>query len=146
MVIFADGARAFNSGRVDITYNYMEKSAGYQELLVGTFPPLIVNEPGVVNRHQHQGHWLQFLTQAQNTDQWLSDRMANLSQSYEGRDELKSLTSELLKQWFPLKTTNIDSRDPELAGVDLTDTDLAGFYPTGGDLSRNNTMKTILRF
>jgi hypothetical protein len=131
MVIFADGARAFNSGRVDITYNYMEKSAGYQELLVGTFPPLIVDEPGVVSRQQQQGHWVQFLSQAQNTDQWLSDRMAHLSQSYEGRDELKSFTSDLLKQWFPLKTTNIESRDPELAGVDLADTDLAGFLPLG---------------
>uniref|UniRef100_A0ACD5GVQ6 Uncharacterized protein n=1 Tax=Desertifilum tharense IPPAS B-1220 TaxID=1781255 RepID=A0ACD5GVQ6_9CYAN len=36
MILWADGARAFNSGRGDATYNAIATSAGYQSLMAGT--------------------------------------------------------------------------------------------------------------
>jgi hypothetical protein len=38
LIIWADGARAFNSGRADRTYNAIAQSAGYRLLLSGTLP------------------------------------------------------------------------------------------------------------
>ncbi len=38
LVVWADGSRAFNSGRVDITYNGIVASAGYQKLATGATP------------------------------------------------------------------------------------------------------------
>ena len=37
LIIWADGARAFNSGRVDKTYNAIATSVGYQHLAAGSF-------------------------------------------------------------------------------------------------------------
>ncbi len=39
LILFADGARAFNSGRVDITYNGIVASEGYKTLAAGR-PPI----------------------------------------------------------------------------------------------------------
>ncbi|MFW6359200.1 MAG: hypothetical protein ACOC0N_08335 [Chroococcales cyanobacterium] len=40
LIIWADGVRAFNSGRVDKTYNAIASSIGYQQLLAGDRPQL----------------------------------------------------------------------------------------------------------
>lgn len=40
LIIWADGVRAFNSGRVDRTYNSLVASAGYKRLLAGDRPKL----------------------------------------------------------------------------------------------------------
>jgi len=37
LILFADGARAVNSGRVDVTYNAISTSEGYKQLTQGTF-------------------------------------------------------------------------------------------------------------
>jgi hypothetical protein len=38
LVLWADGSRAFNSGRVDVTYNGIVTSPGYQQLMAGDRP------------------------------------------------------------------------------------------------------------
>jgi len=45
LIIWADGVRAFNSGRVDRTYNSLVASAGYKRLIAGTRPTLPPNQP-----------------------------------------------------------------------------------------------------
>ncbi len=45
MVLWADGVRAFNSGRVDRTYNSIMASAGHQKLASGIRPQLTQAEP-----------------------------------------------------------------------------------------------------
>ncbi len=40
LIIWADGARAFNSGRLDITYNGIVASDAYKAFEAGTLPPL----------------------------------------------------------------------------------------------------------
>ncbi|MBV5261542.1 hypothetical protein FLX56_24315 [Synechococcus moorigangaii CMS01] len=44
LIILADGARAFNSGRPDLTYDLMTRSAGFQALEAGTLPLLLKNQ------------------------------------------------------------------------------------------------------
>ncbi len=43
LIVFADGSRAFNSGRVDVTYNGVIASEGYRALMAGN-PPI----PGAI--------------------------------------------------------------------------------------------------
>ena len=45
LILWADGVRAFNSGRPDRTYNTMMASVGYQRLQAGERPKLPLNEP-----------------------------------------------------------------------------------------------------
>lgn len=40
LILWADGVRAFNSGRVDRTYNSLAASVGYQRLMIGDRPTL----------------------------------------------------------------------------------------------------------
>lgn len=50
MVLWADGVRAFNSGRVDRTYNSIMASAGHQKLASGIRPQLTQTEPSPTQR------------------------------------------------------------------------------------------------
>lgn len=45
MIVWADGVRAFNSGRVDRTYNSLVSSLGYQQVQAGDRPTLPPAEP-----------------------------------------------------------------------------------------------------
>lgn len=50
LIIWADGVRAFNSGRVDRTYNAIAPSRGYQQLLTsGVRPALPLEDPNANN-------------------------------------------------------------------------------------------------
>ncbi len=40
LILWADGVRAFNSGRIDITYNHAIASQGYKLLVAGARPPI----------------------------------------------------------------------------------------------------------
>jgi hypothetical protein len=40
LILWADGVRAFNSGRIDHTYNRLQSSPGYRQVLAGVRPPL----------------------------------------------------------------------------------------------------------
>ena len=45
LIIWADGVRAFNSGRVDRTYNSLMASVGYKRLIIGDRPRLPQSKP-----------------------------------------------------------------------------------------------------
>lgn len=89
MIIWADGARAFNSGAVDVTYNGILASTAYQQLLAGTLPlphssattPPPVANPASLNRS--------LTTSYQAIDRWLSQQMAALTGRTTDRDPLK---------------------------------------------------------
>ncbi|MDP8964035.1 MAG: hypothetical protein M3O33_08655 [Cyanobacteriota bacterium] len=49
LILWADGVRAFNSGRVDKTYNSLLASAGYQRLKLGNRPTLPEAKPQITN-------------------------------------------------------------------------------------------------
>lgn len=49
LILWADGLRAFNSGRPDRTYNSMVASAGYQRLMIGDRPQFPQSVPGTID-------------------------------------------------------------------------------------------------
>lgn len=94
LVIWADGARAFNSGRVDATYNAIASSPGYQQLKVKTEVSAKVGEP-TANTSVAGIKPLDYLSNSsQSLHKWLNQSLANVSSSYPQRDQLKSLLRE----------------------------------------------------
>ncbi len=131
LIIWADGARAFNSGREDVTYQAIAASEGYQHLTDGTFP-----SASEVNQRDHRSGET---PQASGTlsatyksmDDWLNQSLAKLSVTYSQRDQLKSLLREqfaaiLNGTHFPQDQTLKDAQQL-LADKDSVDFD--GFLP-----------------
>lgn len=92
LVIWADGARAFNSGRVDATYNAIASSPGYQAIKANAE----VNTTKEASSQTSTGISPQnyFNASSQSLDKWLNQSLANLSSTYSQRDQLKSLLRE----------------------------------------------------
>lgn len=93
LIIWADGARAFNSGRVDITYNAIAVSDGYRQLQAGILPPLTAPSTPTIAAELGVPSPLPPLSLAdsyQQANQWLSDRLARLSMIYRDRYQLKN--------------------------------------------------------
>lgn len=91
VLLWADGARAFNSGRPDQTFDAIAQSEGYAQIQRGQFPPNATSpdnappiRPAVSPRElqQHLSH------QYQDLNQWLQDQAGSLSALYSHRDEM----------------------------------------------------------
>ncbi len=119
IIIWADGARAFNSSRVDVTFNAISTSEGYQQLITGELFPdgagqmtgSLINPAEQLNR---------FYTR---TDQQLSDALGQISSAYGERFRLQKLTQ------FSPPNSNTPSKS---AAINPTETDLIdadGFLP-----------------
>ncbi|HLP90466.1 MAG TPA: DUF1574 domain-containing protein [Nostocaceae cyanobacterium] len=101
MIIWADGSRAFNSGREDATFKAIATSPGYQQVLqklsnsstdaqsspskanANPNPPAI-EQPATTNNYQ-------------TANEWLNQAIARLSVSYKHRDQIKGLLQKQLK-------------------------------------------------
>ncbi len=89
LIIWADGARAFNSGTTDVTYNGITASAAYQQLLAGTLPlphssaetPPPAASPVSLNRSLSASY--------QTIDRWLSQQVAAFTGRQTDRDQIK---------------------------------------------------------
>ncbi|MGB0563788.1 MAG: hypothetical protein ACPGVO_18610, partial [Spirulinaceae cyanobacterium] len=93
LILWADGARAFNSGRPDRTYEAIQDSAAYAQLEAGTFhqttpanrEPLLRDDPAPLSFSQlHQGIQRQY----QGLNQATSQALQRLSFSYDDRTRL----------------------------------------------------------
>lgn len=102
LIIWADGARAVNSGRFDLTYSKLSASPGYKEVAAGTFhkpanvtdqnaekpeetAPIVAELSGNINE-----------IKAQDMDNLLSGKLGGISASYEERDRLNAK----LRDWY----------------------------------------------
>ncbi|NEP58743.1 MAG: DUF1574 domain-containing protein [Symploca sp. SIO2G7] len=92
LIIWADGARAFNSGRVDKTYNAIATSVGYQHLADGTFPNL--NHSPSQEQNQTAEIVAALSRTYQEIDTLLNQQGAAVSATYPQRDLLKSWVRE----------------------------------------------------
>ncbi|NEP00784.1 MAG: DUF1574 domain-containing protein [Symploca sp. SIO2E9] len=94
LIIWADGARAFNSGREDITYNAIAKSQAYRKIKAGTFPFLSANSTKpVTNKDQP----LTYLSSSyQSISDWLNQSLGSISPTYSQREQFKFLLQEQL--------------------------------------------------
>lgn len=99
LVLWADGARAFNSGTVDVTYNGIVASAAYQQLLAGTLPiPSLdaAETPAPLptfNRTLQDSYAL--------IDRQLSQKLAQVSGRDTDRDRLKQWIQRSLTGFLP---------------------------------------------
>jgi hypothetical protein len=139
LIIWADGARAFNSGRMDATYNAIASSEGYQKLQAGTFP----NPVGVNQGTRGSGDTAQTNSQTnpaaqslsalstgyQAASNWLDRAVANVSTTYPQRDRLKLLLRDkfatVVRLTNPDQQTNTDSEK----SLSADSIDLDGFLP-----------------
>ena len=122
LVILADGARAFNSGRVDRTYETIISSDRYRQLA------------RMSGFKKSTSSLLQVQSSFQNTyqaiDTAIDRRLAKVSPAYHHRDRLKTW----LQTRMPLKTqiiegsSSISSIDP-VANINDRDIDFDGFLP-----------------
>ena len=94
MIIWADGARAFNSGTVDVTYNGVVASEAYRQLLAGTLPSPKASSSAATAAHpaasatQPASLNRSLTSSYESIDRWLSQQLKTLT-GQKNRDPLK---------------------------------------------------------
>ncbi|OKH11108.1 SGNH/GDSL hydrolase family protein [[Limnothrix rosea] IAM M-220] len=111
MIIWADGSRAFNSGREDITFDIIVNSEGFQKLQDGTFPNLFLKENEAIAATEAE------VKEPFNLNKTANQFLAELSIVYEQRETLKSnVLQELFPQFNALEPLNVAELPEEDAG------------------------------
>jgi hypothetical protein len=127
LVLWADGARAFNSGRVDVTYNAIAVSEGFQALQAGELNPEIAGDlPQVPDELAQDSTASGTLTRSyQAVDDWLNDQIAQWSAIHRDRNLLKDGLSGLFRgQSRNYRPGHLaEGEDPLMANTDLMDVD-----------------------
>lgn len=103
LVIWADGARAFNSGTTDITYNGVVASAAFRQLTAGTFPIPTANadSPATPETTSEQVAYSSLTLSYDQIDRWLSQQLASVARVYQERDRLKHLIQGSMTGFMP---------------------------------------------
>jgi hypothetical protein len=103
MILWADGARALNSGAVDVTYDGIVASEAYRQLMAGTLPiPRSALAPDAPAVRVSRGVINQTLTESYATiDRWFSQQLSNASGTYSERDRLKDLFKQEIGAFLP---------------------------------------------
>lgn len=133
LVIWADGARAFNSGRRDRTYDAIASSAGFQQLQNGTFPQQGAAEPQ--NSLEEDLSWHRAIERTikgsyQTVDHGLNQALSQLSSTYPQREQLKNWLRAQLLDTVPDPLENQpDPLDPEGLNASAELIDFNGFLP-----------------
>lgn len=130
MVIFADGARAFNSGRSDLTFEAIARSNGYQQLNNGTFPYVhrLADSPQTTGVSPWQRLALGDLQQlTTDIDHLLRDNLTQWSATAPRRNQLKETTRDLFVQGFYPGDRLSEMSPPVMLSVDDENIDLDGF-------------------
>jgi hypothetical protein len=90
LILWADGARAFNSGGTDVTYNGIAASEAYRQLLAGTLPvPVPAADAEATKPAQPRSINTSLTDSYKAIDRWFSDQLATLSGRQSDRDQLK---------------------------------------------------------
>lgn len=98
LILWADGSRAFNSGREDVTFKAIAASKGYKQALQkkqaasGDEPPKnpanVTEKPKPNEKPEVSGY--------EAVNQWLNQALASVSSSYDKRDRVKALLHKQL--------------------------------------------------
>lgn len=122
LIVWADGARAFNSGRPDVTYNGIVASQGYQSLMAGIlpFPGTLTAQTPATKGSRNQGATALSPTGLyESFNQHLNQRLGSVSLAYGERDRLKTILRDQLTTRLPQSPT-LTGTD-SIAGRTLTD-------------------------
>ncbi|MDX2232520.1 MAG: hypothetical protein NW220_23010 [Leptolyngbyaceae cyanobacterium bins.349] len=112
LILFADGARAFNSGRIDMTYNGIVASEGYKTMAAGNLPiPSSIVATAPTAQPQAESSPTDNGTAApinfyQRWNDVLNQRLAALSTTYANRDRLKTQLREHFIALLPKELTS----------------------------------------
>ncbi|MEW6497994.1 MAG: DUF1574 family protein, partial [Cyanobacteriota bacterium] len=139
LIIWADGARAFNSGRVDLTYNAIATSEGYKQLEAGTFSNRVdvkgkrLGKTAKANNAQDNEttHPLTALSESyQSISEWLNQSIGQISSAYSQRDQLKSLLRDRFVALVKHNTDPKNQTDKNLQKLSPEESiDFDGFLP-----------------
>jgi hypothetical protein len=86
LIIWADGARAFNDGRPDRTYSSITESPGFQQLPGSAGAAIAKSQPLIINGYAA-------------IDNFLNKTLAQTSFSYRRRDQIKQRLQEIVPHW-----------------------------------------------
>jgi len=101
LVIWADGARAFNSGRRDLTYEAIAASEGYRQLEAGAFPGQ-GNKENTARRPSWTARVAQgFRAGYTDFNRWLSSALGEFSATYPQREQLKTWLHQRVLEPLP---------------------------------------------
>jgi hypothetical protein len=104
LILWADGARAFNSGSSDVTFNGIAASEGYQQLMAGQFPiPKLTAAQPPASAKPTSGINISLTSSYKSLDRWFSEKLAQVSGTYDNRDRLKHLFQESFSQIMPVE-------------------------------------------
>ncbi|MEH2150503.1 DUF1574 family protein [Nostoc sp.] len=99
IIIWADGARAFNGGREDITFKSLAASVGYKQVSQKTPTTASSNdlpENTVNSGEQKTNEEKQDISTYQAVNDSLNQALASISASYKNRDQIKGLLQKQL--------------------------------------------------
>jgi hypothetical protein len=139
IIIWADGSRAFNSGREDITFNSIAASKGYQELLKRATEPENNNklsQATTTNKTEDKKltNKTPDIKNYEAANEWLNQILVGRSATYRNRDHIKTLLQKQLhhlpfsKDFQPVKSNNKLRNDPQEDNTQLS-VDFDGFLP-----------------
>lgn len=96
LIVWADGARAFNSGRVDVTFNAIATSEGYRQLETS-------DTPGGIDNLALGSLSEQLTASTSAADQRLSELFGKLSSGYSNRSKIRSALGQGFGEILPSK-------------------------------------------
>jgi hypothetical protein len=150
LIVWADGARAFNSGNKDITYDGIVASKAYRQLVAGTLP--LPTTPGTLKADKTsapQGINVTLTESYQSLDRWLSQQVAVFAPVYGERDRLKHLFQQQWAMAFPMGETGVGGgaiahqASPHSSTGDPSSSDPSFSDPSSSDPSSRNPSSSI---
>ncbi len=101
LILWADGSRAFNSGREDMTFEAIAASPGYQQAIQKALANKSTNDvfpnPASTKGQQKTKAENQQVSGYQAVNQSLNQALASVSATYQQRDQLKALFNKQFK-------------------------------------------------
>lgn len=128
IIIWGDGSRAFNNGRLDITFNAVAASQGYKEVLKRANERKINENSSVVNKNSTENNMTNItdINSQQVANQILNEYLANLSLGYQKREEIKKLFLDNLNNLNLIHNTQKNNNSP---GAENNINQFNGFLP-----------------
>ncbi|WP_071189158.1 DUF1574 domain-containing protein [Trichormus sp. NMC-1] len=136
LILWADGARAFNSGREDITFNSIAASQGYKEVLQQAATRISSNQLLKSEKNVTQNEKIPEpkteINSYQAASEWLDQSFVGLSFSYKNRDQIKNLLQKQLSH-LPFSNQQITSKIKLMPDAEVDKStqsvDFDGFLP-----------------
>lgn len=140
LILWADGSRAFNSGREDITFNAISASNGYKQALLKALTA--ENSDRLPQKPTNPAPNTEIkaekpeMNSYEAVNQWLNQSIAGISASYQHRDQIKTLLQKQLNylpfsdrhQQVASKNKNLTTENPEEDNSQQA-VDFDGFLP-----------------